>query len=110
MRCAHYGEARSRGKGLRPNQHHFPMGCQAKITASYDKLQNKMVIRELDIKHNHRTGSDVVQHYPFARRLSKAEQKEVEEIIGLKPNNKHVQDLISKKYGKHVTLKDIQNF
>ena len=69
-----------------------------------------MVIRELDIKHNHRTGSDVVQHYPFARRLSKAEQKEVEEIIGLKPDSKHVQDLISKKYGKHVTLKDIQNF
>ena len=34
----------------------------------------------------------------------------MEEIIGLKPNNKHVQDLISKKYGKHVTLKDIQNF
>ena len=38
VRCVHYGEARSRGKGLRPNQHHFPMGCQAKITASYDKL------------------------------------------------------------------------
>ena len=110
VRCVHYGEARSRGKSLHSNQRHFPMGCQAKITASYDKLQNKIVVREADIKHNHRTGSDVVQHYPSSRRLNKAEQKEVEEIIGLKPNNKHVQDLISRKYGKHVTLKDIQNF
>ena len=61
---------------------------------------------EFDIKHNHRTGDDIIQHYPFARRLNKTE---VEEIIGLKPN-KHMQDLISKMYGKHVTLKDIQNF
>ena len=83
------------------------MGCQAKITGSYDKLQNKIVAREFDVKHNHRIGDDVIQHYPFARRLSK---DDVEEIIALKPNNKHVQDLISKKYGKHVTLKDIQNF
>ena len=86
MRCVHYGEARSRGKGLRPNQRHFPMGCQVKIITSYDKLQNKIVVREADIiKHNHCTGSDVVQRYP-SRRLNKAEQK-VEEIIGLKPNN-----------------------
>ena len=67
------------------------MECQAKITASYDKLQNKIVVREADIKHNHRTGSDVVQHYPSSR-LNKVEQKEVEEIIRLKPNTKHVQD------------------
>ena len=72
------------------------MGCHAKITAGFDKLQNKMVIREFDIKHNHRTGSDVVQH-PLARRLSKAEQKEVEEVIGLKPKKMHMQDLISTK-------------
>ena len=109
VRCVHYGDVRSRGKGLRPNQRHFPMGCQAKITASYDKLQNKIIVREFDIEHNHRTGDEIMQHYPSARRLSKTEQKDVEEIIGLKPNNKHVQNLISKKYGKHVTLKDIQN-
>lgn len=27
VRCVHYGDARSRGKGLRPNQRHFSMGC-----------------------------------------------------------------------------------
>ena len=45
VRCVHYGEARSLGKGLCPDQRHFPMGCQAKITASYNKLQNKIVVR-----------------------------------------------------------------
>ena len=63
VRCVHYGEARSRGKGLRPNQRHFPMGCQAKITASYDKLRNKIVVREFDVKHNHCIGDDIMQHY-----------------------------------------------
>ena len=70
-------------RGLCPHQCHYPMGCQAKIMARYGKLQNKIVVRDVDINHNHRTGSDVVRHYPFARRLNKTDQKEVEEIIGL---------------------------
>ena len=32
VRCVHYGDSRSRSKGLRPNQRHFSLGCQAKIT------------------------------------------------------------------------------
>ena len=34
VRCVHYGEARSRSKGIRPNQRHFSMGCQAKRSES----------------------------------------------------------------------------
>ena len=30
-RCVHYGNARHRGKGLRPNQRSFAMGCPAKV-------------------------------------------------------------------------------
>ena len=36
-RCVHYGETRRRSKGLRPNQRSFAMGCQAKVTVSYDR-------------------------------------------------------------------------
>ena len=96
-RCVYYGDTRCRSKGLRPNQRHFSMGCQAKITATYDKLQNKLVVRECNFQHNHRIGEDILSHYPSARRLNQVEQKEIKEIIGLKPNNKHVQDLISNK-------------
>ncbi len=37
VRCVHYGEARHRGKGLRPNQRSFSMGCPAKLTVSYER-------------------------------------------------------------------------
>ena len=36
-RCVHYDETRHRSKGLRPNQRSFSMGCQANVTASYDR-------------------------------------------------------------------------
>jgi len=37
-RCVHYGEARHRSKGLRPNQRSFAMGCPVKVTVYYDRL------------------------------------------------------------------------
>ena len=38
VRCVHFGNPRQRGKGLKPNQQHFAMGCPAKITVVYDRL------------------------------------------------------------------------
>jgi len=58
---------------------------------------------------NHRTGEEIYRHYPSARKLSKDEEKNVTDILGLKANSKHVRDLIARRYGKFVTLKDIQN-
>ena len=37
VRCVHFGKPRHRGKGIRPNQHAFPMECFAKVTVSYDR-------------------------------------------------------------------------
>ena len=37
VRCVHYGDTRHRGKGIRPNQRSFSLGCKAKITVSYDR-------------------------------------------------------------------------
>ena len=45
----------------------------------------------------------------ITRRLSKDEEKDITEILGLKANSKHVCDLIVRRYGKFVTLKGIQN-
>ena len=33
--CVHYGDPRSRGKNIRPNQRTFAMNCNTKITVSY---------------------------------------------------------------------------
>ena len=109
VRCVHYGEGRCRGKGLRPVQRSFSLGCQAKITLSYNKGLKSLVVSECNLDHNHRIGEEIFRHYPSARKLSRDEEKHVSEILGLKANSKHVHDLIVKKYGKFVSLKDIQN-
>ncbi len=61
------------------------------------------------MSHNHRVGEDILKYYASSRRLSKEEAKAVSEIVSLKPNNKHVRDMVVRNYGKFVTLKDIQN-
>ena len=109
VRCVHYGVARSRSKGLRPNQRHFSLGCEAKITVSYDRLSKRLAVTEFNLVHNHRVGEAIFQHHPIARRLSKEEEKDIKEIIQLRPNSKLVRNLITHKYGKQLTLKDIHN-
>ena len=109
VRCVHYGHPRQRGKGLRPNQRAFSLGCEAKITLSYDKFQDKLVVREVNLEHNHRVGQEIIKHYPSFQRLETHEEEELLNIVSLKPNNKHVRDMVVKKYGKYITLKDIHN-
>lgn len=59
--------------------------------------------------HNHRVGEVIIKHYPSSKKLSKEKEKAVCDIVSLKPNNKNVRDFVVRKYGKLVTLKDIQN-
>ena len=51
----------------------------------------------------------IIKHYPSSRKFSKEEEKAVCDIVSWKPNNKHVRDFVVRKYGKLLTLKDIQN-
>ena len=64
---------------------------------------------ECNLVHNHRIGEAIFKHYPAARRLSREEEKDVKEIIQLRPNSKLFCNLITHKYGKQLTLKDIHN-
>ena len=54
-------------------------------------------------------GKGILSHYPLSRKLEKQEEEEVFEILNLRPSNKHIQHMIERKYGRFVTLKDIQN-
>ena len=44
-----------------------------------------------------------------SRKLNSSEEQDVLEILNLRPNNKNLKEMIEKKFGKLVTLKDIQN-
>ena len=48
-------------------------------------------------------------HYPSSQKLNSSKEQDVLEILNLRPNNKHLKEMIEKKFGKLVTLKDIQN-
>ena len=73
------------------------------------RLTKKLVVRESNLKHNHRIGPDVSAHYPSSRKLSKDETTAVNEVLSLQPKTKYVKEMIENKYRKLVTLKDFHN-
>ena len=51
----------------------------------------------------------MLKHYPSHRHLTEEEQVEVNSLIKLQQSNKHFKEHIKAKFGKLLTLKDIQN-
>ena len=48
-------------------------------------------------------------HYPSNRKLTKEENAAINEVLSLQPKAKYVKEMIEKKFGKYVTLKDVHN-
>ena len=107
--CVYFGQPRKRSSGVRCNQRHLALGCAAKLTISYDRKFECLVLRKSTLQHNHEIGSEVIKHYASNRKLSVREQQELNEVLELRLNNKQLKDYIHTKYKKVVTLKDIQN-
>ena len=107
--CVHFGQPRKRSNGIRCNQRHLALGCTAKLTTSYDRKFQCLVLRNCTLQHNHEIGSAVIKHYASNRKLSMQEQLELNEVLELRPNNKQLKDYIHMKYKKAATLKDMQN-
>ena len=82
--------------------HHLP-------SLSLNRLTKKLVVRESDLDHNHRVGPDVSVHYPSNRKLTKEQNAAIDEVLSLKPKPKYIKEMIEKKFGKFVTLKDVHN-
>ena len=101
--------ARNQSHGIRPNQRHFSLNCPVKVTVSFDRKVNKLVVRECSLEHNHWIGLEIMMHYPTHQRLSNAESKEIKRVLDLGANKKLVKQQIQRKFGKVTTLKDIQN-
>ena len=109
VRCVHYGEPRHRGKGVRCHQRSFAKNCPVKITVTFDKVEQKLKIRDCYLEHCHRTGKEIIKHYTSMRRLSEQQEKEIQDVLTLRPNNKLLLGMVEKKFGKFMTLRDIQN-
>ena len=61
------------------------------------------------LEHTHQVGPAIFAHYPVNRRLTAAEEATISDMLTVKPNTKRVKELVEKKFGKCVTLKDISN-
>jgi len=109
VRCVHYGKPRLRSKGIRPKQRHLAIDCPFKITVSFDRVLNCLIVRDSCLQHSHRVGKEILKHYPSQCKLTEAEQADVKTAISLKANTKHLKDHIQKKYGKFLTLRDVYN-
>jgi len=107
--CVHFGAPRKRSTGIRCKQRHLAIGCSAKVTISYDRKLQCLVVRQCELQHSHRISCEIMKHYTSSRKLSTPEQLELNELLVLRPNNKQLLDYIHVKYDKLVTLKDIQN-
>ena len=54
-------------------------------------------------------GPDISAHYPSNRKHTKEENAAINEVLSLQPKAKYVKEMIEKKFGKYVTLKDVHN-
>ncbi len=68
-----------------------------------------MTVRQCNLEHNHRVGIEIFARYPSNRKLSSEEEQEIIDVLALRPNNKHLKEMIVRKFNKLITLKDIQN-
>ena len=82
------------------------MGCPAKITIVYDRITKVLVVRECNLEHNHRIGSEIMLHYPSSRSLSKEQQQEMHMLLKLRPSNKHLKEHIRKRLKQDTKSKD----
>ena len=103
--CIHYGSACNWSRGICPNQRQSSLDCPAKVTVSFDRKVNELVVQECILDHNHWTGLEIMIHYPSQRRLTNSESKEIEGVLKLGANKKLVKQQIQKSLGKWLPLK-----
>ena len=86
------------------------MECPVKITVSYNKWQRKLKVQNCITDYCHRTSKDILKHYPSEQRLSKRQVEDACDVFALRANNKLTLGMIEKKFGKHMTLRDIPRY
>jgi len=81
--CVRFGEPQKRSTGIRCNQRHLALGCNAKLTISYDRKLQCLVVRQCELQHNHWISCGIMKHYTSNRKLSAVEQLELNKLLML---------------------------
>ncbi|XP_045594894.2 uncharacterized protein [Procambarus clarkii] len=107
--CVHYGNYRSKGKGVRPNRGYLACGCEFLISAKYSDKLNGLFISKKNLIHNHKLNVKTAHLYARNRCLNSQQLQEVSDILRMNPSNKELQAFLHNKFGKAVTLRDCVN-
>ncbi|XP_075468690.1 uncharacterized protein LOC142501947 [Ascaphus truei] len=108
-RCKNGIKSRQTGKGLRPNQSYFGLGCKSEIVVVYNKVLDNLSIKKACFEHNHEVSQSVFSFYPEQRRLTVEAEKFVCNASALRANQKLVAEQVRTIFGKHATSRDISN-
>ena len=84
----YFGQCHKRSNGIRYNQRHLALGCTAKLTISYDRKFQCLVLRNCTLQHNHEISSAVIKRYASNHKLSMQEQVKVNQVLELTNNQK----------------------
>ncbi|XP_065680551.1 uncharacterized protein LOC136071688 [Hydra vulgaris] len=107
--CKHGGVKRTKGKGIRPNQSSFKIGCCAKLYISINKDKTKLVVQQLQANHNHEVTRTAFMHYPEQRRLREIVKDDIGTMFKLGVKVCLLKEYLKNKERKIVTSKDLFN-
>lgn len=111
--CVHYGKPQNRrskeGVITRPNMLSFRRECKFCITLRLSD-DNHLVIKNINLEHNHPIGPVFYNLYPKNRKISNQEMEQIVQLLDLGVNpNAAVSNFIAKT-GRNVYLQDVKNY
>lgn len=83
--------------------------CEVFICLRASSEGNALVVKSLNLSHNHETNSVFFNYLPPQRKIEKSDYKTVSELISLGANKKLIQAKLHQETGKMVCLKSIHN-
>lgn len=107
--CIHGGKNFiSTSKGAR-KAFSFQKNCPAFFSVVVDKTGHYLVIKSINMNHNHDRSENLFRHYPRSRRLTKEQKEKIAELLDLESNRVKVKDMMESQTDKIILLKDLDN-
>uniref|UniRef100_A0A7M5VF39 OTU domain-containing protein n=2 Tax=Clytia hemisphaerica TaxID=252671 RepID=A0A7M5VF39_9CNID len=106
--CIEGGKCKSRSKGARKTST-LKKECPLFISLGTDKDAQSLVVKNVNLEHNHEVNRNLFRHYAPQRKLSGKIKEDAIGLLKAKANKKLVRLELAKKTGKIVTMRDVHN-
>lgn len=108
--CIHGGRNyKSASTGVRPQQHTFQRECPFSLKIATTDDGARLVVKEMNDKHNHETSENAFNRLPRERRLCGDVRASAMTALKLKCDKKLLRRHIEEETGQTVLMKDLHN-